>query len=141
MAVVDGPTARRAMKIIHDFIIPHAYEVFGLTTNGASDIDTLRAIGSFILTDNQKRLRYTASDLTSGVHNLREFSRSQVFDAVAHLVAGGWLEHADPMLRKEQKAYTLNADVRSFFEKRTKTERARKKEIQKLIKAGARNKN
>ena len=112
---IDGATARRAAEIIRNFIIPHAYEVFGLTKNGAANIDGVRAVASFILTDTRERSRYTASDLTTGVRSLRDFSRSQVFEAVAPLVAGGWLELDNPMLRKEQVAYLFDPAIRSFI--------------------------
>ena len=88
MAVVDGPTAWRANKIVRDFIIPHAYEVFGLTTNGASDIDQVRAVGSFILTDSRERLRYTAGDLTAGVRGLRHCT-DLMFSMLSHLSLRG----------------------------------------------------
>ena len=87
MAVVDGPTAWRANKIVRDFMIPHAYEVFGLTTNGASDIDQVRAVGSFILTDSRERLRYTAAT-TAGVRGLRHCTRSDV-SMLSHLSLRG----------------------------------------------------
>jgi hypothetical protein len=135
--LVGRDIAERAARIIRSFVIPHAYEVFGLTTNGATDIDTTRAIASFLLTDTGGRLRYTASDLTTGVRNLRGASRAQVFDAVAPLVAGGWLEPEAPHARKDQKAYLLNPHARTLQARRAEDERLRKHEVQALIRGAA----
>jgi hypothetical protein len=131
--LVSRDVAERVDQVVRRFVIPHAYEVFGLTTNGATDIDTTRAIASFLLTDTAERLRYTASDLATGVRNLRGLNRAQIFDAVAPLVAGGWLEPETPHARKEQKGYLLNPHARRLQTQRTEDERQRKREVQALI--------
>jgi hypothetical protein len=134
--LVSRDVAGRADQIIRRFVIPHAYEVFGLTTNGATDIDTTRAIASFLLTDTAKRLRYTTSDLATSVRNLRGLNRAQIFDAVAPLVAGGWLEPETLHARKEQKSYLLNPHARGLQTQRAEDERRRKIEVQALIRGG-----
>ena len=133
ISLIDSATAKRAEKIIRDFIIPHAYEVYGITTNGTTTIDTARALASFILTDKQKRSRYTSSEFTSAIRDLRGATRTQVFDAVAPLIAGGWLEPAEQLMRKEQRAYVLNPGVREHFEARRAIEEVRKAQVRTAI--------
>lgn len=126
---------RNAERILREFCIPHALELYR-TTGDNADWDSLRKLASFILTSPKDR--FTASDFTNGVHAMRGLTTWEVGQKVSPLVAGGWLVEDDS--GKTTRAWNVVSGLREALSKRREEELRRKTEIvqelQKLKKGG-----
>lgn len=121
---VSERTVRNAERIITEFCIPHALELYRGTSDGA-DWDHLRKIASFVLTSSKDR--FTVSDFTVGVHSLRGMSVWDVAQKLSPLVAGGWL--VEDETSRVVRAWTVVSGLREALDERRKEEAARKEEV------------
>lgn len=120
---------RAATRILKEFVIPHAMELYRSTTDGA-DWDYLRKLSSFVLTSPKDR--FTASDFTTGVHSLRGLGVWDVAQKLSPLVAGGWLNEDDSS--KSTRAWVVVPQLREKLATRRKLEIERKAEVLATIK-------
>lgn len=132
---VSERVVRNAERILKEFCIPHALELYR-TTGDNADWESLRKLASFILTSPKDR--FTASDFTNGVHAMRGLTTWEVGQKVSPLVAGGWLVEDDS--GKATRAWNVVQGLREALAQRREDELKRKSEIvselQKLKKGG-----
>lgn len=122
---VGEQCARSAARILRDFAIPHALELYKASADGV-DWDHLRSIASYILTSTKER--FVVSDFTTGVHALRGQGVWEVNKRISPLVAGGWLtEEADR--GGVVKAWGVLPGLREVFAERRADEARRKEEV------------
>jgi hypothetical protein len=121
---VSEKTVRNAERIIREFCIPHALELYRSTSDNA-DWDYLRKLASFILTSPKDR--FTASDFTNGVHSMRGLGVWEVAQKLSPLVAGGWLVEDES--GKVTRAWEVVKGLREGMAKRREEEVSRKAEI------------
>ena len=133
---VSERTVRNAERIIREFCIPHALELYRSTSDNA-DWDYLRKLASFVLTSPKDR--FTASDFTNGVHAMRGLGVWEVAQKLSPLVAGGWLVEDES--GKTTRAWEVVKGLREAMAKRRDDELKRKAEIvselQKLKRGGS----
>jgi hypothetical protein len=125
---VNEKTVENVSRLIHSFIIPHAHE-FYRTAESTTDGDRLRKIASWILTSGKTRIRMT--DLTSSVRDLRGLTVLEVNKRVSPLVAGGWLEPAEPgpMCR----CWAVAPTVKTLFEEQRQRQERTKAAIREIM--------
>lgn len=121
---VSERTVRNAERILREFCIPHALELYRSTSDNA-DWDYMRKLASFILTSPKDR--FTASDFTNGVHSMRGLGVWEVAQKLSPLVAGGWLVEDES--GKTTRAWEIVKGLREAMAKRREEELARKSEI------------
>lgn len=121
---VSERVVRNAERILREFCIPHALELYRSTSDGA-DWGYLRKLSSFVLTSDKDR--FTASDFTNGVHAMRGLGVWDVTQKLSPLVAGGWLLEEDN--GKSTRSWTIVSGLREALAKRREEELKRKKEI------------
>lgn len=121
---VSERTVRNAERIIREFCIPHALELYRSTSDNA-DWDYLRKLASFVLTSPKDR--FTASDFTNGVHAMRGLGVWEVSQKLSPLVAGGWLTEDES--GKTTRAWEVVSGLREAMSKRRDDELKRKSEI------------
>ena len=119
-----------AERILREFCVPHALELYRSTSDGA-DWDHLRKLASFVLTSTKDR--FTASDFTTGVHSLRGLGVWDLAQKLSPLVAGGWLMEDDST--KTTRAWTVVQGLRDALNERRQKEIERKAEIVLTLKA------
>lgn len=117
---VEEATARRAMGLVTEFIIPHGrafyQEVFDL--RGRED---LQKVASYLLTSDAPR--FTRSDLRANVRALGDSGNTWEFERLmSPFVSGGWLT-------EEGKGWDLQPGVRELFAERRGRELERKAKI------------
>lgn len=125
---VSERVASNAERIIREFCIPHAFELYRSTTDGG-DWEGLRRIASFILTSTKDR--FTASDFTAGVRGLRGLTLWEVGQKVSPLVAGGWLVEDDKAA--PAKAWVIVNGLREALAERREKEVQRKSEVMEVM--------
>jgi hypothetical protein len=126
---IGRPTVEAVRRLVMNFILPHAYEIYCLG-EGESGSERIRKITSYILTCGLGRIRLT--DLTSNVRDLRGKDVLEINQRVSPLVAGGWLAPIEqgPACR----AWDVNrAAIDQQFAERMREEHDRKVAILQLI--------
>ena len=86
---VPEETARKAARLIHEFILPHGLELYQ-SAGGGEARERGRKIASYVLTSG--KTDFTASDFTRNVWPLVGMSVFDLVRAVSPLVAWGWLD-------------------------------------------------
>jgi hypothetical protein len=82
-------TIERVRRLICEFILPHAEELYGFIGGGWNG-EQLRAIASYLLTSGKSD--FISSDFTRNVRPLKGMSTFDLARAISPLVAGGWLD-------------------------------------------------
>jgi Protein of unknown function (DUF3987) len=121
---VSERVVRNAERILREFCIPHALELYRSSSDNA-DWDYLRKLASFVLTSTKDR--FTASDFTNGVHAMRGLGTWDVAQKVSPLVAGGWLVEDES--GKQTRAWNVVSGLREAMQNRREEEMKRKSEI------------
>jgi len=121
---VSERVVRNAERILREFCVPHALELYRSTGDNA-DWEMLKKLCSFVLTSSKDR--FTASDFTNGVHAMRGMTTWDVGQKVSPLVAGGWLTEDDS--GKNTRAWNIVSGLREALSKRREEEMKRKTEI------------
>jgi hypothetical protein len=125
---VGRQTIEDVRRLVLDFILPHAYEFYRA---GPSEGERLRRLASWILTSGKERI--LASDLTTGVRDLRGLTLIEVNERVSPLVAAGWLQPEN--LTPGCRSWQINPQVQAQLAARAKIEAERKAALGKLMKA------
>jgi len=120
---VSGVTAKAARRVLEEFCIPHAHELYR-AADDKSDGEVVRAVASYLLTTDGQRFR--ASDLTTNVRPLRGVGLWELQRKLSLLVAGGWLRPEDNT--PNCRAWLLEDGVREAFAGRAAAETTRKAE-------------
>src|SRR5262249_30584118 len=124
---IGRQTVEKAGRIITDFLLPHAYDFYGLSEGGT---DRLRKLASYVLTCDLDRIRL--ADLTNNVRDCRGRDLREINQRVSPLVAGAWLAPIE--LGPECRAWTVNrALIDQQFAARLKIERDSKTALQRLL--------
>jgi hypothetical protein len=87
--VVPVEIARKASRLIHEFVLPHGLELYQ-SAGGGEARERGRKIASYVLTSG--KTEFTASDFTRNVWPLVGMSMFDLMRAVSPLVAWGWLD-------------------------------------------------
>ncbi|MCA3657926.1 MAG: DUF3987 domain-containing protein [Methylobacterium sp.] len=127
MERISACTAARVERLFSDFLLPHAFEFYGVADHAVTD--KLRKIASWILT--QGSLRITARDLMREVSCLRGMDAWAIGRALGPLIAGGWLEPEKP--GPDNRAWHVSPAVAFQFEQRREDEERRKQELARLM--------
>lgn len=130
---VEIDTVKRAATIVRDFLIPHGRE-FYRRSEADGDGGRLRKIASYILTAGKARI--TSSDLTKNVAAMRGLGTAEVAKWLSPLVAGGWLEPAEPL--PTNRVWHVRPDIFAQMERRIEIEEARKATLARLMNSGRR---
>ena len=129
--IVSGKTAERARTLIMNCVLPHAVNVYLTMGDAGVSLETIQAIGSFILTHRTGE-RLLISDLTSGVRACRNQTVQEVGRMLSPLVAGGWLLPETNL--PGNRAWLINPALKTTFAGRAEAERQRKSILRSLIK-------
>ena len=121
---VPERVVRAAERIVREFIIPHALELYR-STQDAGDWEDLRTIASFVLTGTKDRL--TPSDFTSGVWSLRGIGLWNLGQKLSPLVAGGWL--SEDVIGGAIKSWSVTPGLRQALADRRSQEAERKRAV------------
>src|SRR5262249_54398816 len=118
---VGGTVAGNVVRLVREFLIPHAYEFYGVGETG----DQFKRLASYVLTCGKDRI--LASDLTTNIRDFRGLSLFEVRERASVLVAGGWLDPVDhtPTCR----AWKVNPAVTLRFAEQARKEEERKRRI------------
>jgi hypothetical protein len=127
---VSERTVRAAIRILREFVIPHAL-VFYQSATDKGNWEDLRTIASFLLTSDRDRL--TPSDFTSKIRPLKGVGLWELGQRLSPLVAGGWLE--EERSGAQIKAWNVRPGVREFFSQRRDRELERKAELADLFRS------
>jgi hypothetical protein len=125
---IDEATATNVHSLIVDFIVPHAVEFYRSAeelTNG----ERLRKLASYVLTSQQQVV--TSRDFIRNVGCLRGLSVIDLHTQVSPLVAGGWLQPAEP--GPLNRSWTVTPAVAAQFERQRIAENERKNLVAELI--------
>lgn len=126
---VDLTTARRATRLVFDYIVPSAARVYAAMGGGAGKADHVKDVAGYVLTKKLPRL--LASDLTRNVRCARGMGLGDVQKLVSPLVAGGWLapekDHAG------NNSWLVNVAVHDLFASRAEREVERRGAVRALI--------
>ena len=125
---ITAATARKADRLIRDFIIPHARHFYlDLVTEG-TEIANARNIAGFILAKRQ--FRFTFGDLTTNVRCCRKRSKDEVRRMVELLEMYGWVVPEQPVYPRSWK---VNPAVHRQFDERAQAERSRRELVRAQI--------
>jgi Protein of unknown function (DUF3987) len=129
--LVYRQTVEDVMKLVLDFILPHARE-FYRTADTVTDGDRIKRIASWILTSGVTMV--TARDLTRNVTGMRGLAARDIHARVSPLVAGGWLLPYQPQPHPEYNTkWEVTPAVARQFEARKRKEERRKAEVARLM--------
>jgi hypothetical protein len=126
---IDLETARRATRLVFDFIVPSAARVYVAMGGGAGKGEPVKDVAGYILTKKLDRL--LASDLTRNVRCARGLGLIEVQRLVSPLVAGGWL--APEKDHGGNNAWVVNAAVHDQFAARAEREANRRAAVRALL--------
>jgi hypothetical protein len=129
---IGRKTVEKVVRIIREFLLPHAYEFYSL---GEGETARLRKLASYVLTCGLDRIRL--ADFTNNVWDCRGKTVLEINQHVSPLVAGAWLAPVEqgPACR----AWWVNRqNIDKQFAERIASERLAKAELGQLM--GARRK-
>lgn len=126
---VSERVVRAAARILTEFTLPHAMELYRSTTDGA-DWEAIQTLASFILTSAKDRFR--PSDFTNGVRSLAGLDTWSLAQKISPMVAGGWLN--EELVSGQIKAWTIVPGLRETLAERRETELRRKAAVFKTLK-------
>lgn len=121
-------TVRDAERILREFCIPHAMELYRGTTDGG-DWEAMRKVASLVLTSDKDR--FTVSDFMSGIRSLRGLTVWEIGQKISPLVAGGWLQEDDD--KSPGRAWIVPQGLREVMAERREIETKRKAEAMEMI--------
>ncbi|MCA3631307.1 MAG: DUF3987 domain-containing protein [Methylobacterium sp.] len=126
---IDAGTAARVEQLFSDFLLPHAFEFYGVADHAVTD--KLRKIASWVLTQGSQRV--TARDMMREISCLRGMDAWAIGRALGPLIAGGWLEPEKP--GPDNRAWHVSPAVAFQFAQRREGEERRKQELALLMKS------
>lgn len=129
MERVNASTAARVEQLFSDFLLPHAFEFYGVADHAVTD--KLRKIASWVLTQGSQRV--TARDMMREISCLRGMDAWAIGRALGPLIAGGWLEPEKP--GPDNRAWHVSPAVAFQFAQRREDEERRKQELALLMKS------
>jgi hypothetical protein len=138
---LNGEMARDAVRLVKDFIIPHALECYRRFEE-ASHGDRLRTIASYLLTardrNGKQKDTFTPSDFTNNVALARNMTVWEIEELLSPFVAADWLDELDNSVKptrgkKAQIKWELNLVARREFAERQAAEHERKELLAQLM--------
>jgi hypothetical protein len=121
---------RDARAIVLDFLLPHAL-AFYRTGEAATDMDRLKKIASYVLTSKQAAI--SAREFILNVRHLRGVRVDDLGKHLSPLVAGGWLEPANP--GPFNRLWNVTSAVAAQFERRRQIEEEEKRATARLMRS------
>jgi hypothetical protein len=129
---VSADTAKRAGRLIREFIIPHAKHFYLDIASEGTELPQARAIAGYILAKGCKR--FTFGDLTTNVHCCRKKTKDEVRRMIEPLEMFAWVE---PEQVFDPRSWTVNPEVHIKFAHRAEEERARRESVHEKIREEA----
>jgi hypothetical protein len=127
-SVIPQRTAKRAMTLLFQSIIPCAARVYAATGGAGADIEATRSVASYILT--KRKARVLASELARDVRVCRGEPLDQIQRVLSPLVAGGWLT---PERDYNPSLWNVASDVHEQFAARAEREKVRRSAMREVI--------
>lgn len=130
--VVEYATAKRASRLLHDFLRGHAIAFYTNVAGLTDDHALIKDIAGFILSHNEQRV--TLRTLARGSSAMRTLSKLTKFEAnkvFEQMAAYGWLEEAEG--RSDTCTWAVNPLVHTLYADRAESERIRRNAIREQI--------
>ena len=126
---INEETAKRTVRLMREFVIPHALH-FYLEVGGETPvIADARSIAGYILAHKVKRV--TFGDLTSSVRCCRKKPRDDVIRMMEPLDMMNWVQREGP--GPIPRAWTVTPAVHDTFAAKAAQERERRDEVRALL--------
>ncbi len=126
---ITEDTAKRVVRLVREFIIPHALHFYLEIAEESTTMSHARSIAGYILAQKIKRI--TFGDLTTNCRPCRKKSREKVIEMIEPLEMFGWLQREGPPLLP--KAWLVDLRVHEMFANLAEKERARREHVRTLI--------
>lgn len=121
-------TAQRVVRLMHEFIIPHALRFYLDLASDSGILAEARSVAGWILAKKADRL--TFGSLTNNVRACRGKTRDDVRRMLEPLEMFGWIMPDD---LNQPRAWEINPLVHERFAERAEQERTRRDRIREII--------
>jgi hypothetical protein len=124
-AEISGDTARKAARLMLDFLLPHAARFYA-DVLGHEHLKHARWVAGYILTHTKERV--TAREIGRGCHELYQ-DRAALFSAMETLSLAGWVTPIVDGTSKQATRWTVNPAVHKLFAERAAREREHREAV------------
>jgi len=122
--------ARRAEKLLHDFLFPHALVFYREMLGLSEDHDTLTDVAGYILARGLSEL--TSRDIARGSRSMRRLKKGDVGAVFEQLEALGWLTRSSGRYADTPR-WLVNPSCHQLFREKAAAEAKRRDEMREFI--------
>ncbi len=126
---ITEDTAKRVVRLMREFIIPHALHFYLDVAGETTILADSRSIAGYLLAKRVERI--TFGDLTTNCRPCRKKTRDKVIQMIEPLEMFGWLQREGPPLLP--KAWLVDPRVHEIFAERAEEERERRQLVRSLF--------
>ena len=123
-ADIDGDTARRVARFMHEFLWHHSVAFYFGTLNVGGEHDKLIAVAGWILAREKKTV--TNRDVQASLNTFRDLKQREITGYFEQLQSLGWLERVPPSRAGASPSWAVNAQVHELYKERAKQEAERR---------------